>query len=266
MASPIQRAFLALALAGSLFGACGGKTAGENGGMGSSAGSSSGSSGSSGGSSSGSSSGATTGSSSGYSGTSSGLATSSSGAPACVYIDPTTYDQSCNGPGDCFLISTGSICTGACLCSGNAGINVSGEKRYLAAVSPFATGLCPCAPSLPPVCVGHQCYACTGGPSDPAECFGPPTIDAGVLVCKQGPGSGWFGSNGCNSVQTNESCSDGTTYNATCTCPDAVCTCNQSGPSGGSSSGGHPFSGCKFACNAPGITAAYEACGFPLPQ
>jgi hypothetical protein len=268
MASPIHHALLAFALAGSLFAACGGKTAGENGGTSSSSGSSGGSGGSSGGSASGSSSGGTTGSSSGFSGTSSGGPSSSSGPPACVYIDPTTFDQSCKSPSDCFVISTGKICTGACLCGGNAAINVGGESRYLAEVNSIATDLCPCPPTLAPACSGNRCVACTGAPSDPPECFGPPPIDAGVLYCKQGPsgGSSSGGDAGVCSLKTTESCSDGTTYNVACSCPDAVCTCNLSSAHGGSSSGGFPFKGCAAGCDPSTLTLAYDACGFPLPQ
>jgi hypothetical protein len=190
----------------------------------------------------------------------------SSGPPSCIYIDPTTFDQSCNGPADCFVISTGKICTGACLCGGSAAINVGEQGRYLAEVNSIATDLCPCPPELPPICSKHRCVACTGATSNPPECFGPPPIDAGVL-CKQGPNGGSSGGDaGVCGLKTSESCSDGTTYTAACTCPDATCTCSLSSGNGGSSSGGAPFKGCPAGCGPSTLTLAYEACGFPLPQ
>jgi hypothetical protein len=266
MASPIHHAFLAFVLVGSAFAACGGKTTDQNPGTGSSSGSSAGSGGSPGGSS-GSSSGSPTGSSSGYSGTSSGGGSGSS--TTCVDINPAQFDQTCNQASDCFVITTGTICTGACLCGGSVAINVSGEPRYQAEVSAVATGLCPCPPELPPACSGHLCVACTGAPTDPPDCFGhpPPPADAGsVSVCMGGPtsGSGGGGDSGVCSLSARERCSDGTTYDVTCACPDAVCTCTQQSGNGGSSFPGKPFQGCADGCAPSAVNLAYEACGFPL--
>jgi hypothetical protein len=152
------------------------------------------------------------------------------------------------------------------LCGGNAAINVGDENRYLAEVNTVATGLCPCPPSLPPACSGHQCLACKGAATDPPECFGPPLIDAGVL-CKQMFGGGSIGGDaGTCSVQVSESCSDGTNYGVTCTCPGAACTCSEMSAHSAASFPGAPFKGCAAGCSTSTLTLAYEACGFPLPQ
>jgi hypothetical protein len=39
-----------------------------------------------------------------------------------------------------------------------------------------------------------------------------------------------------------------------------------SSPTGGSSGGPFPFSGCADACGATDLHLLYEACNFPLPQ
>jgi hypothetical protein len=140
----------------------------------------------------------------------------------------------------------------------------------MAEVSSVATGMCPCAPTLPPACAGGTCFACTGAPTDPPECTigpppPPPPFDGGSLVCMQGPQSGSSGGDaGVCSLQASESCSDGTTYSAYCTCPDAICTCTQQSRNGGSSSGGNQFQGCAEGCGPDTVRLAYEACGFPL--
>jgi hypothetical protein len=132
-------------------------------------------------------------------------------------------------------------------------------------------GFCGCPLGPSPACSNHTCVPCTGNPSDPPEC-GPTVIgiEAGVgPVCKQtslsGSSSGSDG--GTCSVQAIESCSDGTTYSVSCSCPDATCACTQSGQSSGSSGGPFPFSGCANNCDPnTNFHLLYEACGFPLPQ
>lgn len=265
---------VALALVGSMFAACGGKTNGEPSGTGSSGGSSGGSGGSSGGGSGGSSGGGLGGSSGSTSGGGSGTSSGST-TVACVFVNPGSFDQTCNQSSDCVNISTGMICTGDCLCSAGAAINVSGESRYQADLSAIATGACPCPAEFPPACIAHRCTVCSGGPSDPPECGNQViTIDAGVVCRQQRSGSGGSGSSGGSTdsgptctVQEAESCSDGNSYNVTCTCPDAVCFCSESfGQGGGSSSGGMSFQGCADACGASSFALAYQACGFPVPQ
>jgi hypothetical protein len=99
-------------------------------------------------------------------------------------------------------------------------------------------------------------------------------IEAGVgPVCKQEMAGGSTGSSSGSAgpscmLQAFESCSDGTTYNVSCSCPQATCTCTQAGPSGGSSGGPYPFSGCATGCDqvtTGDFSSLYEACHFPLP-
>ena len=79
-----------------------------------------------------------------------------------------------------------------------------------------------------------------------------------VFSCIQGPGSGGGSSSGCQ-VNQSETCSDGTTYQVSCSCPAATCTCTESSANSGSGGGGIPFSGCP-SCSA---TNLWEVCGFP---
>jgi hypothetical protein len=166
----VHRSFLAL-LAGLAFAACGGKTSGvdlsgSSGSSGSSGGSWGASSGSSG-SSSGIASSSGTGSSSGISGSSSGGGGSSSSGGACVYVDPSAYDQSCKQDSDCVGITPGEVCDSNCECGG-AAINVDGEARYEQAISSVPPGLgCGCPASLV-TCTAGAC--CAGGPFDPPAC------------------------------------------------------------------------------------------------
>lgn len=82
---------------------------------------------------------------------------------------------------------------------------------------------------------------------------GPPGV-----VCDMLPSSGLTGDGGCE-VEFIENCSDGTSYQADCSCPAGTCTCTEMSAMSGSGGGGIPFTGCP-SCNAP---AAWEACGFP---
>jgi len=152
----------AVVVASVLF-ACGGRTDG----VGHESSSSSGSSGGTGSSSGG------TGSSSGISSSSSGgsSGSSSGGIPACVYVDPTTYDQSCNTASDCEYITTGDVCEGFCDCGGTL-VNVDGLARYEQAIAGIVPGQCGCDPGLPPSCVNHQCVVegPDGGPPDGGTC------------------------------------------------------------------------------------------------
>jgi hypothetical protein len=169
--------------------ACGGRTdgLGSNSSSGaSSSGSSSGTSGSSSGIS---------GSSSGGTGSSSGISSSSSGGssgsssgelPQCVYVDPTTYDQSCNTASDCTYVTTGDVCDGFCDGCGSTLINQDGLARYEQAIAGLVPGQCACGVSLPPACVNHQCVVegPDGGPLDGGTCVyvDPSTYDTSCKV------------------------------------------------------------------------------------
>ncbi len=63
-------------------------------------------------------------------------------AAACVHIDASSYDRSCQADSDCIPITTGTVCPG-CMCP-NAAINVKGRHQYFDALLalPPATGIC----------------------------------------------------------------------------------------------------------------------------
>ncbi|HEY5240089.1 MAG TPA: hypothetical protein VIJ22_01425 [Polyangiaceae bacterium] len=82
---------------------------------------------------------------------------------------------------------------------------------------------------------------------------GPPPV-----VCDMGPASGSGGQGSCE-VQGSENCTDGTTYQFSCSCPSGTCTCTQTSSMSGSGGDGIPFSGCP-SCT---VGAALTACGFP---
>ena len=155
--------------------ACGGRTDGV--GNGSSSGASSSGAGSSSGSGStsssggtGSSSGGVTGSSSGgISGSSSGESGSSSGGPSCVFIDPGSYDHSCNAAADCVYITSGEICRGDCASCGSTPINQDGYAKWSATVATIDPATSFCGAPAPLACVSHVCQA------QPVE------LDAGVI-------------------------------------------------------------------------------------
>ena len=105
-----------------------------------------------------------------------GIFVSSDGGSAtdsgvCVDIDLSTYDQSCTQDSDCFVVTSGEICSGECALEGGSAVNVSGRQRYLAAVAPIevADESLPftCAyPAWTTVCAAGQCSVCTGGAVD----------------------------------------------------------------------------------------------------
>jgi hypothetical protein len=166
-------------------------------------------------------------------------------------------------------ITAGELCDGTCLCGG-ATINASGAARYQAQVASITTELCACGFAEPPICASGRCVLC-GFANDPPECSvvdpPPPMFDAGVTCKQQGAGGGSGSSGGSCSVQASESCSDGTTYNVTCSCPSATCSCSESfAGGGGSSSGGMTFAGCPDDCGQKTLELGYQACGFPIPQ
>ena len=87
--------------------------------------------------------------------------------------------------------------------------------------------------------------------------------DTGVIgmKCKPGPSSGTGGPGGSCSTSLSETCADGTTYEAECKCPGAICSCSFSMGSTGGGGGGSPYAGCSSDCSDP--NRAWEACGFP---
>ena len=79
------------------------------------------------------------------------------------------------------------------------------------------------------------------------------------LTCVGGPSAGSGGQGSCE-VSVSETCSDGQTYTADCSCPAGTCSCSIDSSMGSSSGGASPFAGCP-ACPSP--TAAFQACNFP---
>jgi hypothetical protein len=104
--------------------------------------------------------------------------------------------------------------------------------------------------------------------SDAASATDSPGIDAPTVTseagvtCTGGPGGGSGGGGSCQ-LQVSETCSDGTTYSVSCSCPEATCSCTQTSAQSGSSGGGLPFSGCSDSCGPTSVSLAYQACGFP---
>jgi hypothetical protein len=76
---------------------------------------------------------------------------------SCVYIDPSTYNQSCNQASDCILIATGELCSGQCDCGGSP-VNISEQSRFNQATSgiQFAGCNCPFEP-VPECTAGGAC-------------------------------------------------------------------------------------------------------------
>jgi formylglycine-generating enzyme required for sulfatase activity len=94
---------------------------------------------------------------------------------ACVRIEPSGYDVSCQKDTDCVTVYSGSICPNyGCLCGGNAAINVSGQASYGAAYSSALSSVPNNAPSCSCPSVGAACVAGICRPCDPSsgECTG----------------------------------------------------------------------------------------------
>jgi hypothetical protein len=81
---------------------------------------------------------------------------------ACVDIDLSTYDQSCNVPTDCILIQTGEVCSGQCSCGGSP-VSASEQSRWEEATSGIMFSACNCPAEFPIECrqigqgVGNTC-------------------------------------------------------------------------------------------------------------
>ena len=107
------------------------------------------------------------------------------GAPdggACVTIDVSTYDRSCQQASDCVAITAGTLCDGDCSCGG-ATINADGMSRYQSAVSSITGGDCFCPDELAPECIANTCTICTGSANDPPACGDHETPDASTGQC-----------------------------------------------------------------------------------
>src|ERR1019366_7166364 len=104
---------------------------------------------------------------------------------ACVNVELSSYDRSCNVDADCVEITSGTICNGNCECGGSV-INVDGQARYQSQVAGIMSGDCPCFDSGNPTCVDHTCTICAPGSGGScgvtAVDAGPPPSDAATCV------------------------------------------------------------------------------------
>ena len=102
----------------------------------------------------------------------------------------------------------------------------------------------------------HGGDAAMGGPGDSSPPPGDDEMEASLpptVTCTGESGGGSSSSSGSGpvcSLQLTESCSDGTNYSVTCSCPVATCNCSESSPNSGSSGSGIPFGGCP-GCGDP---------------
>ena len=89
---------------------------------------------------------------------------------ACVDVDLSTYDTSCQEDTDCTMITAGTLCSDSCMCGG-ATINTDGLGRYNMEVSALGTtGTCPCPAEGVPRCIANKCTICGFGPDQPLGC------------------------------------------------------------------------------------------------
>jgi hypothetical protein len=85
---------------------------------------------------------------------------------ACVDIELSTYDLSCNSASDCILIQAGEICSGQCSC-GSRPVSASEQPRYDQATSGITFGECSCPLELSPSCFENRCELPLVLPVDP---------------------------------------------------------------------------------------------------
>jgi hypothetical protein len=79
---------------------------------------------------------------------------------ACVDVDLSTYDRSCQSSSDCVDITPGVICPGSCTCGG-AAVNASEQLRYQNTIDQLGTSsACPCAAGGELACIANQCTLC----------------------------------------------------------------------------------------------------------
>jgi hypothetical protein len=147
------------------------------------------------------------------------------------------------------------------LCSANQfGLICQGPSENATGSPGPAPALGCAAVGLPlPLNVFEYCCPCAsggngGGSGSPGDA-GP---SGSGFTCTSGSGGG-----GSYTLQASETSSDGTTYQVACTCPAATCTCAEASGQSGGGGGGVAFSACAESCSSAGVSAAYEACGFP---
>jgi hypothetical protein len=85
---------------------------------------------------------------------------------ACVDIDLSNYDQSCNQASDCVQIRTGEVCSGQCACGGSP-VNVREQSRYDQAIADIMFAGCFCPPEVVPSCFENKCILPVVLPVDP---------------------------------------------------------------------------------------------------
>jgi hypothetical protein len=151
------------------------------------------------------------------------------------------------------------------LCSANKfGLICQGPNEN-ATGSPGPASALGCAAVAEPLPLNVFEYCCPCAPGSTGGGGGSPG-DAGSsgsgATCTSGTGGG-SGGGGSYTLQASETSSDGTTYQVSCDCPAATCTCAESSGQSGGSGGGVAFSACAEDCNLASVSAAYEACGFP---
>jgi hypothetical protein len=128
---------------------------------------------------------------------------------ACVTIDVTTYDRSCQQASDCISISAGTFCDGECGCGG-ATINGDGESRYESQLAQITQGDCFCPEEPAPQCLENVCTVCTGGANDPPACgdtLGVPDASTCVYIDLSDYPTGCQFDSDCTTITSGEICS-----------------------------------------------------------
>jgi hypothetical protein len=89
-------------------------------------------------------------------------------------------------------------------------------------------------------------------------------LACGGEIAASGDDAGTHGMDiGSGDIVSQESCSDGAHYTATCSCPAATCACDQASPTHSSARIGVAYPYCSQNCRDPVL--GFEACGFPMP-
>jgi hypothetical protein len=99
---------------------------------------------------------------------------------ACVDLNPSDFDRSCNSDGDCIEAYSGHVCSNGplCMCPFGA-INVRDQSKYDAQYQAALTTIrdaedsgvpfmCGCPRSGAPRCFANRCVMCGGAVSDPS--------------------------------------------------------------------------------------------------
>jgi hypothetical protein len=81
------------------------------------------------------------------------------GGVGCVYVDPASFDRSCETDADCVRIAVGTLCSDqpCVVACGNTHVNAAGLPRYEQAVASFPPVACPCPEDLGATCVQGRC-------------------------------------------------------------------------------------------------------------